>query len=565
MKTLITETFRRVVASIPDLKYKKALEDDIKRLLSLPNFKSDFKDVKIEIKPSVKDDVLVIDCIGDGADSVSRKLKDLATKHKAVVKIKNEKPMSGVKEGEDKELVLPKVGDTIKHKLTGAEFVLNYVSSKMIKGKITKLGTLKGVKLGQENATNPRLIGINYEIVKESDNIQEDVSPSRVKYAKGDNVIIVKDPYKGKKAKITTTYYDKHGGESEGKNKFELYIPELKKTVSWFAPTDIRKDMNEGKAMPNIISSVLNKLQDDLGSEVANPLWKEKAPEITDIINSVRGMTGTSTGQKVQAAVDQIKKLQSLNENVGNKTYAIYELSLGQPANFWNEEEGKFIYGDPKQATLYTKEEAEAKMKELLAPKIEKYQSTGKNYQELHIGDLIKKGILPKENMNENKKPKLDLRKMIFEAMEIVKAEAKEKSEETPETEEETGEEAKGELKPKAKKLEKDEIGKFYIVTRPTKADDNIVHETNVLDLITKIKNGEIDPSRVLGAFKKRGGANALAKVHLKQISAELDELKSHMEEFRNSKKTLETSKAKAKSTILKYKPASPDQENLTT
>jgi hypothetical protein len=326
MKTIITETFRRVVATTT-AQFKKALEEDIKRLLSLPNFKADFKDVKIEIKPSVKDDVLVIDCTGEGADSVSRKLKDLATKHKATVKIKNEKPMSGMK---------------------------------------------------------------------------------------------------------------------------------------------------EGKAMPSIIGSVLNKLQDDLGPEVANPLWRDKAAEITDIINSVRNMTGTSTGQKVQTAADRIKKLQT---------------------------------------------------------------------------------------MNENKKPKLDLRKMILEAMEVVKAEAKAEKEEAPEEETGTEESPEAEGKPKAKKLEKDEIGKFYIVTRPAKADDNIVHETNVLDLITKIKSGELDASRILGAFKKRGGANALAKVQLKTISAELDELKQHMEEYRNSKKTLEASKAKAKSTILKYKPASDNND----
>jgi hypothetical protein len=395
MKTIITETFRRVVATTT-AQFKKALEDDVKRLLSLPNFKADFKDVKIEIKPSVKDDVLIIDCTGEGADSVSRKLKDLATKHKATVKIKNEKPMSGIKEGEQS---LPKVGDTIKHKLTGAEFVLDKVTPTEISGKLTKLGTLKGGKIGNRNTTSPKLIGTNYEI-----------------------------------------------------------LPKL----------------DEGKAMPSIIGSVLNKLQDDLGPEVANPLWRDKAAEITDIINSVRNMTGTSTGQKVQTAADRIKKLQT---------------------------------------------------------------------------------------MNENKKPKLDLRKMILEAMEVVKAEAKAEKEEAPEEETGTEESPEAEGKPKAKKLEKDEIGKFYIVTRPAKADDNIVHETNVLDLITKIKSGELDASRILGAFKKRGGANALAKVQLKTISAELDELKQHMEEYRNSKKTLEASKAKAKSTILKYKPASDNND----
>ncbi len=240
--------------------------------------------------------------------------------------------------------------------------------------------------------------------------------------------------------------------------------------VKWIEKNKL-KGLEEGRAISNISSSVLMKLQDELGPEEANTLWSSNQEKIKQIIDSAKDVTGTSTGQKVASAVDQIKKLQ----------------------------------------------------------------------------------------MNENKKPKFNLKGMILEALETVKAEAKAKKEEGPETEEEASEETtdvEGEVKPKAKKLEKDEIGKFYVVTRPTKAEDNIVHETNVLDLITKIKSGELDATRILGAFKKRGGANALAKVQLKQISAELDELKQHMEEYRNSKKSLETSKAKAKSTILKYKPA---------
>jgi len=319
--------FRRVIVTVPEGDNKKFVEDDIKRLFSLANFKNDFKDVKTEIKPSVKDNVLVIDLNGDGADSVSRKVKDLATKHKADVKIRNEKPMSGVK---------------------------------------------------------------------------------------------------------------------------------------------------EGRAMPNIIGSVLNKLQDELTPEVANDLWRDKAAEITNIINSVRNMTGTSTGQKVDAAVSKIKNLQQ---------------------------------------------------------------------------------------MNENKKPQFNLKSLILETLVKVKEEAKAKK---AESEDETEESPEGEEKPKGKKLEKDEIGKFYVVTRPTKADDEIVHETNVLDLITKIKSGAIDATRILGAFKKRGGANGLAKIHLKQISAELDELQNDMKVFREAKKTVDEKKAKAKTTILKYKPAPEvEPENL--
>lgn len=76
--------------------------------------------------------------------------------------------------------------------------------------------------------------------------------------------------------------------------------------------------------------------------------------------------------------------------------YAIYELAFGQPYNFYNEEQDKFIWSEPTKATLFTKKEAENKRAELLKPRIEYYQRTGKNYQELHIGDLFEKGILNK-------------------------------------------------------------------------------------------------------------------------------------------------------------------------
>jgi len=82
-----------------------------------------------------------------------------------------------------------------------------------------------------------------------------------------------------------------------------------------------------------------------------------------------------------------------------SKTYAVYKLAFGQPYNFYNEEKNKFIWSEPKEATLYTKEEAELKRRELLQPYVDNYQKTGDNYNEIHVGDLYKKNIL-KENQN---------------------------------------------------------------------------------------------------------------------------------------------------------------------
>lgn len=408
MATLLTETFRRVIVTIPVGVDKKNIEEDIKRLFNLPTFKNDFKDVKTEIKPSVKADVIVIDLNGDGADSVSRKVKDIASKFKALVKVRNEKPMGNIK--------------------TDTSGALSEEQNSDPK-KALQLAALDILSKKHKNAA---------EVISKNQTKIDQVTSNLLdpQYKTTDNNL---------KAKVIAKYIEKH------------FI----------------KDLSEGRAISNISASVLMKLQDELGPEEANELWSSNQEKIKQIMDSTKDALGTSTGQKLASAVEQIKKIQ----------------------------------------------------------------------------------------MNENKNVKSKIKHMILEALEQVKAEAKTEEEESEETE--SSEEVSDD-QPKAKKLEKDEIGKFYIVTRPTKAEDNIVHETNVLDLVNKIKGGQIDPSRILGAFKKRGGANALAKIHLKQISAELDELQNHMEEYRNSKKSLNDAKNKAKQTILKYKPASETKpENL--
>ena len=76
------------------------------------------------------------------------------------------------------------------------------------------------------------------------------------------------------------------------------------------------------------------------------------------------------------------------------RTYSLYELYYGQPYNFYNEEQDKFIWDEPTKATLFTKAEAENKRKELRKPRSDYYQRTGNISNEIHIGDLYEKGIL---------------------------------------------------------------------------------------------------------------------------------------------------------------------------
>jgi hypothetical protein len=107
------------------------------------------------------------------------------------------------------------------------------------------------------------------------------------------------------------------------------------------------------------------------------------------------------------------------------KTFSVYELSNGQPSRFYNSSTNSFT-SDVKKATLYTKEEAESKKKELEKSRTDQYQKTGKNYPELHTGDLFKKGIL-KENKTI-KITKTQLREIIKEEVQSLLNEGKHSS-----------------------------------------------------------------------------------------------------------------------------------------
>jgi hypothetical protein len=88
--------FRRVLLNGTNVEeVKQTLED----YFSTKLYKSNYPNIKHKIIVSpTKNDTLVVDLNGDGADTVSKKVKDIGIKHKMTAKIKNEKPMSSVKE-----------------------------------------------------------------------------------------------------------------------------------------------------------------------------------------------------------------------------------------------------------------------------------------------------------------------------------------------------------------------------------------------------------------------------------------------------------------------------------
>ena len=105
-----------------------------------------------------------------------------------------------------------------------------------------------------------------------------------------------------------------------------------------------------------------------------------------------------------------------------------------------------------------------------------------------------------------------------------------------------------------AHKLEKDELGKFYVVTKPTDMKDENMIETNILEFAKKIKSGEIDETRIMAVYEKSGSAKTRAKELMKEIEDELNELQLTMDEYRAKKSEIEEKKAKAAEIIKKYK-----------
>lgn len=85
--------------------------------------------------------------------------------------------------------------------------------------------------------------------------------------------------------------------------------------------------------------------------------------------------------------IDFIETVIEQTINIEPKEYTICELSFSSPGYFYNAETNSFPT-EKSKATLYTKEQAESKTKELLKQRVEGYHRTGKHYRELHICKL---------------------------------------------------------------------------------------------------------------------------------------------------------------------------------
>ena len=93
-----------------------------------------------------------------------------------------------------------------------------------------------------------------------------------------------------------------------------------------------------------------------------------------------------------------------------------------------------------------------------------------------------------------------------------------------------------------------DEIGKFFVVKKPSKGmtKENMVMEATVFD--------EIKMEETKGVYKNKSEANRHATEALKEYDMMMKEVEDAMNEFRNSKKDIDEKKNKAKELIKKLK-----------
>jgi hypothetical protein len=100
-----------------------------------------------------------------------------------------------------------------------------------------------------------------------------------------------------------------------------------------------------------------------------------------------------------------------------------------------------------------------------------------------------------------------------------------------------------------------DEIGKFFIVEKPTKNSEmeDVVYELTLPEFALQIKGG-LDVKNILGVYKQKSDARRAGTEAMKAFQDTLKEMEDAMEAFRGAKKDIEEKKAIAKEKIQKLK-----------
>jgi len=100
-----------------------------------------------------------------------------------------------------------------------------------------------------------------------------------------------------------------------------------------------------------------------------------------------------------------------------------------------------------------------------------------------------------------------------------------------------------------------DEVGKFFIVEKPTKDSemDDVVWECDLPTFALQIKGG-LEVKNILGVYKQKSDARRAGTEALKAYQDTLKEMEDAMEAFRSAKKDIEEKKKIAKEKIQKLK-----------
>ena len=141
--------FRRVILSGDRMDEVKSI---LEKYFKAPLFKTNYPNLSSKLITSpVKENTLIVDLNGDGADTISKKVKDIGIKYKMGIKIKNEKPMSSIKESKLKPIIKK-------------WFLENLINSDILEEKFFQLNELKIDELNSysyKESTHEDVFGFN--------------------------------------------------------------------------------------------------------------------------------------------------------------------------------------------------------------------------------------------------------------------------------------------------------------------------------------------------------------------------------------------------------------------
>ena len=98
-----------------------------------------------------------------------------------------------------------------------------------------------------------------------------------------------------------------------------------------------------------------------------------------------------------------------------------------------------------------------------------------------------------------------------------------------------------------AEKIPVDEVGKFFIVEKPTKGSEmeDVVYELSLPEFALQVKGG-LEVKNILGVYKQKSDARRAGTEALKEYEKQLKEMEDAMNDFREAKTSVEEKRKSA-------------------